>query len=112
MKYPLDETEEYAYEKRTWKNVKNSDGTLIISPGILFGGTFLTFQFAEELKKPCKNVSVFTENFYSVLDEISHWIKINNIDTLNIAGPRQSEWLTGYEISFLLTEKLIEKAKS
>jgi hypothetical protein len=112
IKYPLNETEKVNYEQRTWKNVKDSGGTLIISPGILFGGTFLTLQFAKKLSKPCKIISTFHDSFHSAPLEIFEWIKNNNIDTLNIAGPRQSEWLTGYEISFLITEKLIQNIKS
>jgi len=110
--YPLKETDEPSYKHRTRKNILDSDGTLIISPGILFGGTFITQKIAEEQNKPCLVISVLNEEFELIPDKIAEWIHTGQIETLNIAGPRKSHWLTGYEISFLITEKLIEKANS
>lgn len=112
QKYPLQETHEIHYEARTRLNVINSDGTLIISPGHLFGGTFLTKQIASEADKPVFVVSVFDNTIHNLTEEIFDWVKAYNINTLNIAGPRKSQWLTGYEIAFLITEKLIDKLKN
>ncbi|PSQ85488.1 MAG: molybdenum cofactor carrier, partial [Bacteroidetes bacterium QH_2_63_10] len=41
-RYPLEETPSEAYEQRTAWNVRDSDGTLIITDGSLEGGTALT----------------------------------------------------------------------
>lgn len=112
QKYPLQETNEANYEIRTGLNVKDSDGTLIISPGWLFGGTFLTKQIADEINKPVFVVSTFNTTFELIADKIFKWINHYSIRILNIAGPRQSQWLTGYEISFYITESLINKLKN
>jgi len=51
-KYPLNEMIDTTYSSRTKQNVIDSDGTLIIFPGTLSGGTLLTRQIANELSKP------------------------------------------------------------
>ncbi|MFW5955765.1 MAG: putative molybdenum carrier protein, partial [Rhodothermales bacterium] len=50
--YPLKETEDADYATRTRKNVVDSDGTLIVSPGPLSGGTKLTRELAEGYGRP------------------------------------------------------------
>jgi len=51
-KYNLQEMPTGQYSKRTEKNVLDSDGTLIVSHGLLTGGSALTTSFAELHKKP------------------------------------------------------------
>lgn len=87
--YPLSETPSAAYAQRTEWNVRDSDGTLIfsVSPNLL-GGTKLTRDFARTWNRPCLTLSR-TESknpdllLLSFLDEY-------RIETLNVAGPRES----------------------
>ena len=85
--YPLVETESTDYEERTRRNVEGSDGTLIISGGTLRGGTLLTALIAGELGKPCL---VWDLREPSDRDELLFWLTTCEIETLNVAGPRQS----------------------
>lgn len=85
--YPLRETEEFAYDVRTRRNIEDSDGTLIISPRPLTGGTALTRKLAREIGKPLLIIEP-TGLFLSQL--IEQWLKDHKIRVLNVAGPRES----------------------
>jgi hypothetical protein len=87
--YPLRETEVRSYSYRTEMNVKDSDGTLIIYPGILSNGSELTRRLATELNKPLMLIDL-QDLKKSIKKEFAGWVKQNNIRTLNIAGPRES----------------------
>lgn len=86
-KYPLIETPSDQYEQRTEWNVRDADATLILTWGTPRGGTELTIELAEKLKKPLCIVDI--ENKLPV-EKIVEWIKKNNIEVLNVAGPRAS----------------------
>ncbi len=90
-KYPLCETPGPEYAQRTEANVQNSDGTLIITPGLdsgpLSGGTAFTQQLADQHHKPCLIVDPDDPNATPV---IVAWLEKHALTTLNIAGPRES----------------------
>ncbi len=85
--YPLKDTPKTHYKQRTEWNVRDSDGTLILTRGKPTGGTAITMKFAAKYEKP-----------YLVVDLISKpdpktvlgWLSQNNIQELNLAGPRES----------------------
>ncbi len=86
-RYPLIETETKDYRERTRRNVRDSDGTLILSRGPLSGGTALTRSLAGKLGKPCLVVELAQDRN---LRPVRAWIKTHGIDVLNVAGPRES----------------------
>ncbi len=104
--YPLHEMKESEYAARTRKNVSESDGTLILAPEKLQGGTFLTKQFSIEESKPVRIIRPDTNP-----GRLLTWLAINNITILNIAGPRQSEWPDAYSSAYRFTTELIVKIK-
>ncbi|MEN8117604.1 MAG: putative molybdenum carrier protein [Bacteroidota bacterium] len=104
--YPLKEMKEKDYSFRTRQNVIDSDGTLIIAPANLTGGTILTRQYTTEQKKPLLIISSEQD-----IQSITKWLTTNNIKTINVAGPRLSEWNEGYLISFSIISKLINEIK-
>lgn len=85
-KYPLQESPTANYAERTALNVKESDGTLILSRGPLRGGTALTKTFAERYRRPCLIVDLREATPQQVHD----WLVENSIRVLNVAGPRES----------------------
>ena len=105
--YPLQETKESNYENRTRKNVTESDGTLIVISEKLEGGTLLTQQLALELKKSLRIVHPEDNPTHLI-----PWLIINNIKTLNVAGPRQSEWNNAYALTYRFISELVYKIKS
>jgi len=88
--YNLIETATSNYKERTEKNLIESDGTLIINKGELSGGTLLTANLCKKHKK-----TLFIVDLDSITaetkEEFNSWIKDNSIETLNIAGPRESK---------------------
>ncbi|HPF50085.1 MAG TPA: putative molybdenum carrier protein [Draconibacterium sp.] len=106
-KYPLNELSVSDYDYRTRQNVIDSDGTIIISGIPLKGGTLLTLNLAKDLNKPALHISSSIS-----LDIIMDWMIKNNIRTLNVAGPRQSEWEEGYFQSYQLISQLIKQIRN
>jgi 3-methyladenine DNA glycosylase AlkC len=86
-RYPLRETASRQYAQRTRWNVRDADGTLIITAGKLTGGTALTRKVAERLGRPCYVVDLSVSR---AVVPVSRWIRRNSVDVLNIAGPRES----------------------
>ncbi|MFM9964156.1 MAG: putative molybdenum carrier protein [Planctomycetaceae bacterium] len=85
-KYPLQESPTANYAERTALNVKDSDGTLILTRGALRGGTALTKTFAERYGRPCLVIDLHSATEQPVHD----WLAANSIRVLNVAGPRES----------------------
>lgn len=93
--YPsLKETETHNNpDERTKRNIRDSHGTLIIVPTWplpekIRDGTRLTIEEASRLKKPFLIISL-TDKKQDVYT-IQTWIQDNNIEVLNVAGPRES----------------------
>lgn len=84
--YPLKESPTANYAERTALNVKDSEGTLILSLGSLRGGTALTKTFAERYRRPFLVVDLRNATTQQVHD----WLEANSIRVLNVAGPRES----------------------
>jgi hypothetical protein len=87
-RYRLTETGSPEYHVRTEQNVLDSDATLILCQGDLKGGTALTRQLAERHDRPCLVVDLDDP---PNLDDVRQWIADSRADTLNVAGPRESQ---------------------
>jgi hypothetical protein len=95
--YPVHELEAGGFIERTLQNVKDSDGTVVIYPGKLYGGTEQTVRFCEELGRPHQLIDGSKLATEDAAKSITEFVRNNNIRILNVAGPRQSEWLGGYD---------------
>ncbi len=87
LQYQLRETRSTKYAIRTWKNVLDSDATLILCRGPLTGGTQLTYQLAQRYGKPCLVVDLQAGPQAA---QVRQWIDEHQVPVLNIAGPRES----------------------
>ena len=85
--YKLKETDSSSYAARTRKNVEDSSGTLILYHERLHGGTELTHRFAVRFAKPCLTVDLSQT---PDADVVRRWIRIERLQVLNVAGPRES----------------------
>lgn len=97
-KYPLKETPSHRYQQRTEWNVRDSDGTLIISRGTLKGGTALTRRYAEGYNRPylILDIDYVEMRKISAWNMLERWLTTHQIRVLNIAGPREQENLRIY----------------
>ena len=89
-RYNLMETKSSKYPIRTRLNIIHSDGTLILSPLPLTGGTALTAKYAEEEGKFISTISPGFEEG-DLRDFHSFWATRESCK-LNVAGPRLSQW--------------------
>ena len=92
---------------RTEQNVKDSDGTLILSPSDLVGGSLLTKQFAMDFGRPVLCVKLCDVCTQDQVEVVASWVKSNNISVLNIAGPRESEEIGVYEKSSYFMQRVL-----
>ena len=107
-RYPLKELETGGFTERTLQNVKDSDGTVIIYLGKLSGGTEQTVKFCVEQRRPHELIEASTVSVEKAAHLIVDFVQENSIRTLNVAGPRQSEWLEGYKYAFRALNKFLD----
>ena len=89
--YRLRETDLAEYDERTEKNVMGSDATLIAARDKeLSGGTAFTKFCAEKHGRPLLVVCE-RDGLGPSTAALSTFLKQNNVRTLNVAGPRQSQ---------------------
>ena len=89
--YPLIETPTTEYAVRTEWNVRDSDGTLILTRETLTGGTRLTAILALRYNKPLLVVDLARiTDPEQLAQRIIGWLRLHKIRVLNVAGPRES----------------------
>ncbi|MDA1016442.1 MAG: putative molybdenum carrier protein [Planctomycetota bacterium] len=93
-RYPLQATESRNYTQRTRRNVRDSDGTLILTVGKLTGGTSLTKSYAARESKPYFIVDL---DLAIDIEPVLRWLAAQRIQQLNVAGPRASSQPGIYE---------------
>jgi hypothetical protein len=87
-RYPLRETPSADPAQRTGWNVRDSDGTLLLTSYANSPGTALTREVARRLGKP---VYAFHAGSPEDVGSFRRWLQVYGIQTLNVAGPRESE---------------------
>ena len=85
--YLLQETPKMDYKQRTGRNVRDADGTLIMTRGKPTGGTATTIKLATAQGKPCLVLDLLTS---PTPETVRAWIDDKGIRVLNVAGPRES----------------------
>jgi hypothetical protein len=91
-----------SYPARIRKNILDSDGTLIISHGPLTGGSKYTKELALKHSRPYLHIDLNKNNSFKSAQEIYNWINKYNIETLNVAGSRESKDQYIYQATILL----------
>jgi hypothetical protein len=87
--FDLKETPTANYLRRTEWNVRDSDGTVIITLRLeLLGGSALTAKFTKQLNNPCLLLN--KGNILRARTLFQEFPKDNNIRVLIVAGPRAS----------------------
>lgn len=87
-RYPLRETPSADPAERTEWNVRDSDGTLLLTTSAASPGTELTEEVARRLGRPVYR------GWLDAPPDAGHfhgWMREHTIRTLNVAGPRESE---------------------
>ena len=110
-RYPLREFPGGGYEKRTLRNVLDSDGTAILYFGALEGGTRLTMEYCVEHGKPCELLNAERFSPEGAARELLAFVSGNNISLLNVAGPRASKWAGAHAYARETIEHLLRAGK-
>lgn len=101
--YPLRELQEGGYLERTARNVGEADGTVIFYAGSLQGGTKATADFRSSHEKPCLLIDASLPPEKAAL-QLKEFVRTKQIEVLNVAGPRASQWQQGYAFAFRTLE--------
>ena len=88
LRYPLRETPSANYRQRTEWNVRDSDGTLVLTRGRPSGGTGLTISLTRGQGRPVLILDLTRDQDPM---RITEWAKQAGISILNVAGPRESQ---------------------
>ncbi|MBW4699905.1 MAG: putative molybdenum carrier protein [Aphanocapsa lilacina HA4352-LM1] len=103
--YPLVPTPLSDLAQRTAWNVRDADGTLILTVGEPTGGTALTVRVACELAKPHLVVDLAgTLDF----EPVRSWLREQSIRILNVAGPRASTCAGIYDRAFTFLHRCLK----
>jgi hypothetical protein len=90
--YQLEEMPTDSYQERTQKNVRESDGTLLISRGAPTGGTDFTRIQVLRYGKQLLGIDLNNQsNLQDAASLVASWIELQRIEVLNVAGPRASK---------------------
>jgi len=110
-RYPVTELEHGSFVERTLQNVKDSDGTVIIYLDELRGGTEQTVRFSIEQHRPRKLINAAEVSVQRAAQLVAEFVREEKISTLNVAGPRQSEWPQGYDYAFQVLDISLSRLK-
>ena len=94
--YPLQELEDGGFSERTLRNVRDSEATVIIYSSKLRGGSEQTVRFCREENRRHILINGAEVSAQQAAEMMGEFVRNQKITTLNIAGPRHSEWKEGY----------------
>lgn len=88
-KYLLTETPSAGYPQRTEWNVRDSDGTVVLTfSNTPTGGSLKTINLCKKHGKPCLHIH---RGMYDSVERILRFVKEQDIRVLNVAGSRESK---------------------
>src|SRR5205814_4676755 len=88
-------------------NVSETDGTAIIYFDSLQGGTKATADFCIEKRKPCILIDASRLATTEAAEQLKEFVQANQIEVLNVAGPRASQWPQGADFTLRLLKKFL-----
>lgn len=110
-RYPVKELKKGGNEARTAQNVRDSDGTIVIYFHELKGGTEYTVACCMQDRQPYRLIDAAK---YSAEDAATLMVTFavdHDIEILNIAGPRASEWVGAYNYAFRAVDVFVSRVK-
>jgi Circularly permutated YpsA SLOG family len=110
-RYPLKELKKGGPEERTLRNVQESKGTIVIYFHELSGGTAYTVGCCIEDGQPYRLIDAAKYSPEDAATLMVSFVYDNEIDILNIAGPRETEWVGGYAYAFRAVDVFVSRLK-
>lgn len=100
------------YPEMTEQNVKDSDGTVIFTHGKYSGVSALTSNYAVKHNKPVLHVDLDVATESAAIESLIEWIYIQKIETLNVAGSRESKDEYIYDDVHSILKSIIDTIKT
>lgn len=100
--YKLRATPKADPAQRTFFNVRDSDGVLILGRLGMSQGTQLAWRTAQNLGKP-----VYHSEFAEINKSLFEWLEMLRSGAVNVVGPRESEAPGVYKHAFRFLERLV-----
>ena len=110
-RYPMTELKKGGPNERTERNVQDSDGTIVIFFHDLSGGTAHTVGCCIEGRRPHRLIDASKYSPEDAVPLMGAFIRDNDVDILNIAGPRATEWAGGYDYALRAIDVLLSRMK-
>ncbi len=107
VRYPLTETPSSEYAQRTEWNVRDSDGTLVLTRGRPTQGTAFTIEVAQRLGRPCLVLDFRDQPTEQTLTD---WLQDSKIRILNVAGPREEKIPGIYREAYQFVSQVLSSA--
>ena len=95
-RYPLQPLPGAGYRERTFANVKDSDAIVILYFASLSGGTRYSHEVARQLGKPLLMLNLASLQPADAAARLRTFLQAYAPSSVNISGPRKSEWKEGY----------------
>ena len=111
-RYPLLEVARTDYPERTQRNVRDSDGTLIVYRRTLSGGTRLTAEVCRREHKPLQLIDADQTDPVCAAQTVADFVTREGIRVLNVAGPRSSGWPGAQAFSRAVVGELLALARA
>jgi hypothetical protein len=110
-RYPMTELKKGGPNERTARNVRDSDGTIVIYFHELSGGTAYTVGCCIEQRQPYRLIDAAKYSPEDAVPLMGAFIRDHDIDILNVAGPRESEWTGGYAYALRAMDVLLSRMR-
>ena len=107
--YPLKELKGGNYVARTYKNVADSDATVLIYFGELEGGTKATEEFCQAENKPCLTIDATAEPIAEATSALLSFVRLHRVEVLNVAGPRATKQPESYAYTKALLTHYLDR---
>jgi putative molybdenum carrier protein len=98
------------FAERTFANVRDSDGTIIIYNEQIGGGTGYTLACCKHLQRPHQLIDACKFSADQAAKLIAEFVHKHEINVLNVAGPRQTEWAEGYDYAFRALDEFLRRS--
>jgi hypothetical protein len=99
-KYPLKTLPTARYRDRTLKNLLEAEATVIFFNKAMRGGTRLTAQMCRENAKQFISIDADRLDQHKAADLVRNFIDTHHLCSINVAGPRKSQWPGGYDYAY------------
>lgn len=110
-RYPLKDLKKGGNEERTEQNVRDSDGTIIIYFHELSGGTAHTVDCCIQARQPHRLIDAAKYLPEDAATLMVAFVVDHDVEVLNIAGPRASQWAGAYAYAFRAVDVLVTRVK-